>query len=121
MYSEKAKQRRRCTGRRKDGQPCGCWAVWGDARQLCVNHAGRHHRGPLSKAKHQYSGRPSVTCRCQAYGFPHRPGAGLCRWPDPPQFRRVAGPGRRYRVKASGAMGRKGIHSFKRFAAANGW
>jgi len=25
------------------------------------------------------------TCRCAAYGFPHRLGAGNCRWPDPPE------------------------------------
>src|SRR5450432_2800742 len=23
-------------------------------------------------------------CRCEAYRFPHRPGGGLCRFPDPP-------------------------------------
>jgi hypothetical protein len=23
-------------------------------------------------------------CRCDAYKFPHRPGGGLCRYPDPP-------------------------------------
>src|SRR6185295_8886546 len=26
-------------------------------------------------------------CRCDAYKFPHRPGGGLCRWPDPPEVR----------------------------------
>ena len=24
------------------------------------------------------------TCTCRAYRWPHRPGGGLCRWPDPP-------------------------------------
>jgi hypothetical protein len=24
------------------------------------------------------------TCSCPAYAWPHRPGGGLCRWPDPP-------------------------------------
>jgi hypothetical protein len=23
-------------------------------------------------------------CRCKAYPWPHRPGGGLCRWPEPP-------------------------------------
>ena len=23
-------------------------------------------------------------CNCDAFVFPHRPGSGLCRWPDPP-------------------------------------
>src|SRR5688572_28245541 len=26
-------------------------------------------------------------CRCDAYKFPHRPGGGLCRRPDPPAMR----------------------------------
>ena len=26
-------------------------------------------------------------CRCDAYKFPHRPGGGLCRYPDPPAVR----------------------------------
>ncbi len=26
-------------------------------------------------------------CRCDAYKFPHRPGGGLCRFPDPPVIR----------------------------------
>jgi hypothetical protein len=24
------------------------------------------------------------TCKCTAYPWPHRPGGGLCHWPDPP-------------------------------------
>jgi hypothetical protein len=26
-------------------------------------------------------------CRCDAYRWPHRPGGGLCRYPDPPEAR----------------------------------
>src|SRR4051812_24410309 len=26
-------------------------------------------------------------CRCDAYKFPHRPGGGLCRYPEPPAVR----------------------------------
>src|SRR5687768_10882057 len=26
-------------------------------------------------------------CRCEAYPWPHRPGGGLCLWPDPPLAR----------------------------------
>jgi hypothetical protein len=26
-------------------------------------------------------------CHCEAYKFPHRPGGGLCRYPDPPAVR----------------------------------
>jgi len=36
-------------------------------------------------------GRP--TCRCPAYPFPHRPGGGLCCWPNPP-LERWQSPGR---------------------------
>lgn len=25
------------------------------------------------------------TCACAAYAWPHRPGGGLCRWPNPPK------------------------------------
>ena len=28
--------------------------------------------------------RKRATCTCAAYRWPHRPGGGLCRWPDPP-------------------------------------
>lgn len=28
--------------------------------------------------------KPRPRCVCPAYAFPHRPGGGLCRWPDPP-------------------------------------
>ena len=26
-------------------------------------------------------------CACPAYNWPHRPGGGLCRWPDEPTHR----------------------------------
>jgi hypothetical protein len=52
-------------------------------RQLCVHH----HVGLLGSRQY---GRSSpiryVPCTCIAYPFPHRPGAGLCRWPDPPIY-----------------------------------
>jgi hypothetical protein len=86
-YTEAAKERRRCTGTRKDGEPCRAWAVWGDPRQLCAQHAGHGARGPRG-----HSGPPfapyrraaAPPCTCPAYNWPHRPGGGLCRWPDPP-------------------------------------
>lgn len=30
------------------------------------------------------AGTKPKTCRCAAYRWPHRPGGGLCRWPEPP-------------------------------------
>ena len=86
-YTRAAVERRRCLGTKKDGSPCRAWAVWDDPRQLCVQHAGRGHRGPQRNVyKPNRPGR-YVPCRCEAYSFPHRPSAGLCRWPDPPVYR----------------------------------
>ena len=87
MYTPEARARRRCVALRKDGQPCGCFAVWDVARQLCFTHAGRHHTGPLLPSS-GWSSMPTryTPCTCIAYPFPHRPSAGLCRWPDPPIY-----------------------------------
>jgi hypothetical protein len=86
-YSAKAVARRRCLGTTKAGNPCQAWAVWDDPRQLCVNHAGRHHRGKMrNKLKPSQRARYPL-CTCEAYSFPHRPGGGLCRWPDTPEFK----------------------------------
>lgn len=45
-------------------------------------------------------------CRCAAYPWPHRPGGGLCRWPDPPVecWKRPAGPRRPYRKRYAGLV-----------------
>lgn len=85
-YSRMAKAVRRCRGTRKDGEPCQAYAVWDDPRGLCAAH-GRHHTGPLPKryAPHKKSSYPP--CRCRAYQWPHRPGGGLCEWPDVPEYR----------------------------------
>ncbi len=74
-YSEATRERRRCTATRTDGTPCKAYAAWGDPGQRCGGHRGRS------------TGRPS--CRCVAYQWPHRPGGGLCRWPDEPEYRRT--------------------------------
>ena len=36
------------------------------------------------RAKHKERDKGRRKCRCEAYPWPHRPGGGLCRWPDPP-------------------------------------
>lgn len=89
MYSEAARARRRCTGRRKDGEPCQAWAVWDDPRQLCMAHAGRHHRGRMMRGLTRSHHARNPSCLCAAYQWPHRPGGGLCRWPDPPERMRT--------------------------------
>jgi hypothetical protein len=58
--------------------------VWGDPAQRCVNHAGRHHTGPLAPGFAPQRRTRYVPCRCQAYDWPHRPASGVCRWPEPP-------------------------------------
>lgn len=83
-YSEKAKSLRQCLAKNLDGSACRCYAVWGDPDQLCIFHRRR-----------QLPPKP-VYCRCRAYTqkdgvtpFPHRPGSGLCEWPDPPRRRLI--------------------------------
>ena len=97
MYGPEAIARRRCTARRKDGEHCRAWSLWDDPRQLCMAHAGRHHTGPMKPilmqtmqerlAKYARQRTHYRPCTCEAYAWPHRPGSGLCRWPDPPLYR----------------------------------
>ena len=44
-YSNKAKALRRCTAKKKDGEPCQAYAMWDHSEQLCSAHGGRT-RGP---------------------------------------------------------------------------
>jgi hypothetical protein len=46
------------------------------ARERYRRHLLRVARGTAAK--------PRPRCTCQAYRFPHRPGSGNCRHPDPP-------------------------------------
>lgn len=69
--SEKALEIRRCKALRKNGKPCEAFACWGDTR--CTRHGGIKRGKPV--------------CKCPAYNWPHRPGGGLCEWPDPPRYR----------------------------------
>jgi hypothetical protein len=87
-YNEAARERRQCTGTRRDGERCEAWALWDDPRQFCAAHAGRHHRGRMASTdggpyrEHRKTNNP--TCECAAYQWPHRPGGGYCRWPLSP-------------------------------------
>lgn len=106
-YSKKAKALRRCTATRKDGKPCRAYALWDDLRQLCVQHVGRGHKGAQrvwSETHHRYVQRHMLNtdahakykpCTCIAYPFPHRPGGGICQYPDEPIFVRVMRQGKR--------------------------
>ncbi len=86
-YSDAAKERRRCLGTRADGQPCRNYAVWNTDRQLCAQHAGRAHVGPRYGWRQREWKTKYIPCTCQAYAWPHRPGSGICRWPEAPHFR----------------------------------
>jgi len=39
------------------------------------------------RAKRQAQDKRRRKCKCEAYKFPHRPGGGLCCYPDPPAVR----------------------------------
>lgn len=73
-YSERALDLRRCIAAKAEGTRCHAYAVWGADTQTCFAHGGRSdHRG--------------ASCRCPSYPFPHRPGGGLCEWPNRPLIR----------------------------------
>jgi len=74
-YSETAIELRRCKGTNKDGEPCQAWALWAAPDGMCKEHTS------WAYADCKF---PAPTCRCSAYQWPHRPGGGLCQWPDVP-------------------------------------
>jgi hypothetical protein len=84
MYTDAARLARRCTATTRSGEACKAFAMWDDGAQRCAPHAGRM-RGP-DGGPHAYTTLHAryTPCDCPAYAWPHRPGGGLCRWPDPP-------------------------------------
>ena len=100
MYTDAAIERRRCLATRTDDNPCEAWATWDDPQQRCNARAGRRRgpkRAPLPNTGHlspiqelivlaQWRPRKArpPSCRCSAYAFPHRHGAGRCQWPHIP-------------------------------------
>jgi hypothetical protein len=102
-YSAKAKELRRCKATRRDGQPCQAWAIWGTQR--CAGPTYKRRRKSNGVYREWTTNAPA--CSCVAYAWPHRPGSGLCNWPDPPKWRSTIPAGthsfyrtfkRRYRV-----------------------
>jgi hypothetical protein len=100
-YTEHARELRRCRAMRKDGQPCANYAAWDDPFGRCGSHNGRVAR-PHLRERTAYP-----PCTCLAYCFPHRPGSGLCCWPEPPRFRLKMRPG-------THARGRKELKPYTR-------
>ena len=82
-YSERAKELRRCKATRKDGQPCQAYAIWGT--EHCAGHTYKTRRTLARGYREWPTNAPACTCR--AYAWPHRPGGGLCNWPDAPTYR----------------------------------
>ena len=86
-YSLKARTLRRCRAIRADGGACQAWAIWGHPEGLCAAHAGVSGRikgrSPLAPPLNILHHARYPLCSCAASSFPHRPGGGLCRWPDP--------------------------------------
>lgn len=93
-YSAAALARRRCShvypaGHPREGWGCRAFARWDDpgaldGTGLCTAHAGRTRGADTGPGVPCFECRTVPKCRCRAYAFPHRPGGGLCRWPDPP-------------------------------------
>lgn len=98
-YSAAALARRRCVhvypaGHPQEGWQCRAFARWDspgalDGSGLCTAHAGRTRGADTPAGSPHYECQTAPTCRCLSYPFPHRPGGGLCRWPDPPARRLV--------------------------------
>ena len=86
MYNDAARALRICTATRTNGEPCRAWALWDDPLQRCVRHA-RGGRGKALRERVSWSKTRYTPCTCIAYAWPHRPGSGLCCWPDPPRYR----------------------------------
>jgi hypothetical protein len=72
------------------GRPPKDWAELGLAplRQYWqqINREQRKADAEL-RARRKTTDKKRAKCRCEAYKFPHRPGGGLCRYPDPPAVR----------------------------------
>ena len=105
-YSEKAKALRRCRhvypdGHQRAGERCRAYALWGTKEGFCAAHGGRT-RGRDRLRGNRYDCRTTPVCRCRAYAWPHRPGGGLCRWPDEPIYRSTIEPGTRAPYQAPG-------------------
>jgi hypothetical protein len=81
------------------GMPASLRKYW----QEC----NRHDRevAAWNKARRKARDKKRRKCRCEAYPWPHRPGGGFCRHPDPPLQRwEPKTGGRPYRVRYAGLL-----------------
>jgi hypothetical protein len=72
------------------GRPSKWIAAWGlpplREHWSAINRQQREKEAQ-KRAKRKTRDKRRRKCRCEAYPWPHRPGGGLCRWPDPPTER----------------------------------
>jgi hypothetical protein len=87
---------------------------WGPLRQYWrdINRRERAAKAQ-ERAAHRARDKNRSKCRCEAYPWPHRPGGGFCRHPDPPT--------ERYQRKADGRpYGKRYAGLLRQIARANG-
>jgi hypothetical protein len=61
---------------------------WGSLRQYWQEFNRQEREAEAAeRVKRRTRDKKRAKCRCEAYKFPHRPGGGLCRYPDPPAVR----------------------------------
>jgi hypothetical protein len=94
-----------------------------DLRQYwrAINRQNRQARAQ-ERAERKALDKKRRKCRCAAYPWPHRPGGGLCRWPEPPLERwEPKGGGRPYRKRYAGLLRQiaqaNGLHPIRDRAA----
>ena len=96
---------------------------WGPLRDYW-RECNRHDREVAAwhRAQRKAHDKKRAKCRCEAYPWPHRPGGGFCRWPDPPveKYQRKPG-GRPYRKRYAGLLRQiarnNGLHPIRDRAA----
>jgi hypothetical protein len=99
-YSDKAKRLRRCKKVKADGSQCRAYARING--QFCPLHGYDHKTKKLPKKNEREAAKirrankraqtqPHQTCDCLAYGWRHRAGSGVCKFPDPPEEKFVGG------------------------------
>jgi hypothetical protein len=114
-YSKAAEELRRCRAKRADGAPCKAWAIWGRPDGLCSTHAGRTSGPGNGRRCFPHEHAQYHVCRCGAYAWPHRPGGGWCRWPDPPRYESPTEPGTHSwpRLRRPPGFSPQGSHEFR--------
>jgi hypothetical protein len=101
-------------GRSANGFPTlgGIRAMWQE-----INRLEREVKAQ-ERARHKARDKRRPKCQCKAYPWPHRPGGGLCRYPDRPMERWQPEPGGRPYSKRYAGLRRQiaranGLHPIK--------